>query len=202
MRLVGLTGGIGSGKSTVGRLLAEHGAVVIDADQVARDIVEPGEPALDEIVTRFGASVLDEEGRLDRPALAAIVFADDAARRDLEAITHPRIGERIVAQIAEIAAREHVDGEDPVVVVEHPLLIENGQAADYETLVVVVADEDVRLERLAAGRQIDAGDAAARMRAQATDEQRRAAATHVLENNGTPEQLRDQVDDVWAALTR
>jgi dephospho-CoA kinase len=202
MRLVGLTGGIGSGKSTVGQLLAEHGATVIDADQVARDVVETSEPALDEIVDRFGAGILDEDGRLDRPALAAVVFADETARRDLEAITHPRIGERILARVAEIAGREHVDGEDHVVVIEHPLLIENGQAHDYETLVVVVADEDVRLARLAAGRDIDPADAASRMRAQATDEQRRAAATFVLDNNGTLEQLMEQVDQVWAALTR
>ena len=202
MRLVGLTGGIGSGKSTVGQLFAAHGAVVIDADQVAREVVEPGEPALDDIVARFGADVLDDDGRLDRPALAAIVFEDDEARRDLEAITHPRIGERILARIAEVAGREHVDGEDHVVIVEHPLLIENGQHENYETLVVVLADEDVRLARLTGERGMAEDDARARMRAQATDDQRRQAATHVVENNGSTADLQRRVDEVWTALTR
>ncbi|MDX1511226.1 MAG: dephospho-CoA kinase [Nitriliruptorales bacterium] len=202
MRLVGLTGGIGSGKSTVGQLLAARGAVVIDADLVAREVVQPGEPALDEIVTRFGRDVLDGEGRLDRPALAAIVFGDDDARRDLEAITHPRIGERILARIAEVAGREHIDGEDHIIIVEHPLLIENGQAANYETLVVVLADEEVRLARLTGERGMDEEDARARMRAQATDEERRRAATHVVENNGTTAELQRRVDEVWTALTR
>jgi dephospho-CoA kinase len=201
MRLVGLTGGIGSGKSAVGRLLAAHGAIVIDADQVAREVVEPGEPALAEIVARFGPQILDDEGRLDRPALSAIVFDDDGARRDLEAITHPRIGERILARIAEVAGREHVDGEDHVVIVEHPLLIENGQADAYEDLVVVFADEDVRLERLAA-RGVEADDAKARMRAQANDEDRRAAATHVIVNDGTMDDLTGDVEALWAELTR
>jgi dephospho-CoA kinase len=201
MRLVGLTGGIGSGKSAVGRLLAAHGAVVIDADQVAREVVEPGEPALAEIVARFGPEIVDDEGRLDRPALAAIVFDDETARRDLEAITHPRIGQQILTRIAEVAGREHVNGENNIVVVEHPLLIEIGQTDAYEDLVVVVADEDVRLERLAA-RGVQADDARARMRAQATDEERRAAATHVVVNDGTMDDLTRDVEALWVELTR
>lgn len=201
MRLVGLTGGIGSGKSSVGRLLAAHGAVVIDADRVAREIVEPGEPALDEIVARFGPAILDDQGQLDRAALAAIVFDDEESRRDLEEITHPRIGERILARIAEVAGGEHVDGEDHVVIVEHPLLIEKGQADAYENLVVVLADEERRLERLAA-RGVDAADARARMRAQATDEERRAAATHLIVNDGTMDDLTSEVEALWAQLSR
>lgn len=201
MRLVGLTGGIGSGKSSVGRLLAAHGAVVIDADRVAREIVEPGEPALDEIVARFGPAILDDQGQLDRAALAAIVFDDEESRRDLEEITHPRIGERILARIAEVAGGEHVDGEDHVVIVEHPLLIEKGQADAYENLVVVLADEERRLERLAA-RGVDAADARARMRAQATDEERRAAATHLIVNDGTMDDLTSDVEALWAQLSR
>lgn len=201
MRLVGLTGGIGSGKSSVGRLLAAHGAVVIDADRVAREIVEPGEPALDEIVARFGPAILDDQGQLDRAALAAIVFEDEESRRDLEEITHPRIGERILARIAEVAGGEHVDGEDHVVIVEHPLLIEKGQADAYENLVVVLADEERRLERLAA-RGVDAADARARMRAQATDEERRAAATHLIVNDGTMDDLTSDVEALWAQLSR
>lgn len=201
MRLVGLTGGIGSGKSAVGRLLAALGAVVIDADQVAREIVEPGEPALDEIAARFGQEILDHQGRLDRPALAAIVFEDESARRELEAITHPRIAERILARIAEVAGREHVDGEDHVVVVEHPLLVENGQAGAYEDLIVVLADEELRLERLAS-RGVEAADARARMRAQATDEERRSAATHLILNDGTMEDLTKDVEALWAELSR
>lgn len=200
MHLVGLTGGIGSGKSTVARLLAERGAIVIDADQVAREVVEPGEPALDEIVARFGPEVLDAEGRLDRPALAAIVFQDDGARRDLEAITHPRIGERVAARIAEAQAAEETDGRTRVVVVDHPLLVESGAAAGYPTVVVVEAPVDERVRRLVQQRGMDASDARARVAAQADDATRRAAATHVVDNGGGPDDLGPQVDAILAEL--
>ena len=200
MRLVGLTGGIGSGKSTVARLLAEHGAIVVDADQVARDVVEPGEPALDEIRDRFGSGVIDPEGRLDRAALATIVFGDDAARRDLEGITHPRIGQRVADRIAEARAAEDADGRERLVVVDHPLLVESGAAAGYETVIVVEAPLEVRVRRLVEARGMDEGDARARVRAQADDATRRAAATHVVDNGGDLEALRGQVEAILADL--
>ena len=196
MRLVGLTGGIGSGKSTVARLLAERGAIVVDADQVAREVVEPGEPALAAIADRFGPDVIGEDGRLDRPAMAAIVFGDDAARRDLEAITHPRIGERIAQHIADAQAAEEADGRERLVVLDHPLLVESGAAEGYETVIVVEAPLEVRVRRLVQARGMDEGDARARVRAQADDATRRAAATHVVDNSGELDALREQVEAI------
>lgn len=184
MRVVGLTGGIGSGKSTVARLLGERGAIVIDADQVARQIVEPGEPALAEIAAHFGLEMLTEGGTLDRPALAAVVFNDDQARRDLEAITHPRIGDRIVAQIAEARRAERSDGSGRVVVLDHPLLVETGTAQACDEVVVVTAPEDLRVSRLVDQRGMDESDARARIAAQTDDATRVAAATHVVDNSG------------------
>lgn len=198
MHLVGLTGGIGSGKSTVARLLAERGAIVVDADQVAREVVEPGEPALDEIAERFGARVIDPTGRLDRPAMAAIVFEDPAARRELEAITHPRIADAITARIAELQAAEDTDGRSRTVVVDHPLLVESGSAAGFPTVIVVVAPEEERVRRLVEHREMDESDARARVAAQARDDTRRAAATHVIDNAGTLEDLVPQVEAVLA----
>lgn len=192
MRVIGLTGGIGSGKSTVGRLLSEAGAVVIDADQAARDVVAPGQPALAEITERFGPGVVQADGTLDRPVLAAIVFADQAEREALEAITHPRIGARIQEQIDAAAAAERDDGHDRLVVVEHPLLVETGLAAGYEVVVVVLAPVEVRVRRLVE-RGLDEQDARARIAAQATDEQRRAAATHLVDNGGDLDHLHEQV---------
>lgn len=203
MRLVGLTGGIGSGKSTVARRLAEHGAIVVDADEVAREIVEPGEPALAAIAERFGPEVIDGDGRLDRPAMAALVFEDEAARRDLEAITHPRIGERVAQRIAAAEAAERADGRERLVVVDHPLLVESGAAAGYETVIVVEAPLEVRVRRLVEARGMDEADARARVRAQADDATRRAAATHVVDNSGDLAALEDQVtailDDLGVA---
>ncbi len=202
MHLVGLTGGIGSGKSTVARLLAERGAIVVDADQVAREVVEPGEPALDEIAERFGADVIDPQGRLDRAAVAAIVFGDAEARRDLEAITHPRIAEGVAARIAEAQAAEDADGRTRTVVVDHPLLVESGSADGFPTVIVVVAPEEERVRRLVEYRGMDESDARARVAAQADDDTRRAAATHVVDNGGAPEDLVPQVDAVLADLRR
>ena len=200
MRLVGLTGGIGSGKSTVARRLAAHGAVVVDADEVAREVVEPGEPALQEIRERFGRDVVDPQGRLDRAALATIVFGDEAARRDLEGITHPRIGQRVADRIAQAQAAEDADGRERLVVVDHPLLVESGAAAGYETVIVVEAPLQVRVQRLVEARGMDEDDARARVRAQADDATRRAAATHVVDNGGDLEALEAQVDDILADL--
>lgn len=200
MRLIGLTGGIGSGKSTVARLFAERGAIVVDADQVAREVVEPGEPALAEIVEHFGPDVVDAEGRLDRPALAAVVFGDDEARRALEAITHPRIGERIGEHVEQARADEAADGRERVVVVDHPLLVESGAVVGFDTVVVVETPVDVRVRRLVDARGMDEADARARVAAQADDATRRAAATHLIDNGGEPDALGAQVDAVLAEL--
>jgi dephospho-CoA kinase len=187
---IGLTGGIGSGKSTVSRLLAEHGAVIVDADAIAREVVEPGTPGLAAVVEAFGTGVLAPDGSLDRPALAAVVFADPEARRRLDAIVHPLVRAR-AAEVAAAAA------PDAVVVHDVPLLVETGQAGLYDVVVVVEADPETRVARLVQ-RGLTAEDARARMAAQATDEQRRAVADVVLDNSGTPERLAEQVDRVWA----
>jgi dephospho-CoA kinase len=187
---IGLTGGIGSGKSTVSALLAQHGAVVVDADRIAREVVEPGTPGLAAIVEAFGSGVLTPDGALDRPALAAVVFADPGARRTLDGIVHPLVRAR---------GRELEAGAPPGSVVVHdvPLLVETGQASSYDLVVVVLADEETRVARLVQ-RGLTAEDARARIAVQATDEQRRAAADVVLDNTGTPEELARQVDRFWA----
>lgn len=199
MYLVGLTGGMGSGKSTVAARLAEHGCRLVDADAVAREVVEPGEPALAELATHFGEAILADDGRLDRAALARLAFADAAARGLLEAITHPRISTRIDERIA--AASSVASGDPPpIVVLDHPLLIETGAIERFDALVVVLADTDVRLHRLAEHRGIDVADARARIDTQASDEQRRAAATHIIVNDDGLDELYAQVDRVYAEL--
>ena len=189
---VGLTGGVGSGKSTVAALLAEHGAVIIDADAIAREVVEPGAPGFDAVVARFGDAVVDADGRLDRPALAAIVFNDEAQRADLNAIVHPLVGARM-AEVMESAP------EGTVAVWDVPLLVENGAAPGFEYVIVVEASVPTRLARLAA-RGMAEQDARDRMAAQASDEQRRAAADAVINNDGGLDELRDRVEAVWAAI--
>jgi dephospho-CoA kinase len=187
---IGLTGGIGSGKSTVSALLAARGAVVIDADRIARQVVEPGTPGLAAVAEAFGPGVLTPDGSLDRPALAAIVFADPAAREKLDGIVHPLVRSRA----AELAAAAP---EDAVVVHDVPLLVETGQAGSYDLVLVVQADPDTRIDRLVR-RGLTEEDARARIAAQASDEQRRAVADVVLENDGTPDDLAEQVDRFWA----
>lgn len=199
MHLVGLTGGIGSGKSTVAGLLADRGAVVIDADRIAREIVEPGQPALAEIVEAFGDEFVDGDGALRRAALAERVFGDEDARARLNAITHPRIADRIHRRVEALAAR---DEPPPVVVVDHPLLVETGQADRFPTVVVVTAPEETRVQRLVRHRGMDEGDVRARLRSQATDQTRRDAADVVLDNSGDPGRLEAQVDELWRRLTR
>jgi dephospho-CoA kinase len=186
---IGLTGGIGSGKSTVSALLAERGAVVIDADRIAREVVAPGTPGLAAVAEAFGDGVLAPDGSLDRPALAAIVFADPEARARLDAIVHPLVR----ARAAEIAAAAPPDA---VVVNDVPLLVETGQAGAYELVLVVEADTATRVARLVQ-RGLSAEDARARMAAQASDGQRRAVADVVLDNSGTREELAAQVDRFW-----
>jgi dephospho-CoA kinase len=188
--MVGLTGGIGAGKSAVADRLAELGAVVIDADRLARAAVAPGTEGLAEVVDAFGDGVLTTDGALDRQALASRVFGDDGARRRLEEIIHPRVRARTAELVAAAPA-------DAVVVNDVPLLVEAGLAPAYEVVVVVAADEQTRIGRLVADRGMTPEQARERIRAQATDEQRRAVADVVIVNNGTREALRRRVDEVW-----
>jgi dephospho-CoA kinase len=188
--MVGLSGGIGSGKSVVAARLAELGAVVIDADRLAREVVAPGTDGLAEVVAAFGAGVLDAEGGLDRPTLGRLVFEDAAARQRLEAIIHPRVR----ARTAELVAAAPPDA---IVVNDVPLLVEAGLAAGFGIVVMVLADEQARVRRLVETRGMSAADARSRIGAQATDEQRRAVADVVLENDGTLAELREKVDAVW-----
>jgi dephospho-CoA kinase len=190
--MVGLTGGIGAGKSAVAERLAAHGAVVIDSDRLAREAVAPGTDGLAEVVAEFGPEVLAGDGSLDRARLASVVFGDDAARRRLERIIHPRVRERTVELIAAAPP-------DSVVVNDVPLLVEAGLAEAYEVVIVVLADEETRVERLVHDRGMTRDEATARIRAQATDEQRRAVADVVIVNDGTIEDLHKKVDEVWAA---
>ena len=188
---IGLTGGIGSGKSTAAARFAELGALVIDADVLAREAVEPGTDGLAAVVAEFGEQVLDADGRLDRPALARLVFGDEAARGRLNAIVHPRVRARAVELIAAAPP-------GTVVVQDVPLLVETEQAGAYDLVVVVEAPEELRVRRLAADRGMSAEEVRARMASQAADEQRRAVADVVLVNDGTPDDLSAKVDALWA----
>ncbi len=190
MLRVGLTGGIGAGKSVVARRLAERGATVVDADLIAREVVEPGTPGLAAVVEEFGAGVLAPDGALDRPALGKIVFADEDRRRALNAIVHPLVGRR---------RQELVDaaGPDAVVVEDIPLLVENGLTAGFALVIVVHAPEHERLRRLVEDRGMTEADALARIRAQATDDQRRAAADVWLDNSGSLVDIEAAVDALW-----
>ncbi|MBK1788501.1 dephospho-CoA kinase [Prauserella cavernicola] len=191
MLRVGLTGGIGAGKSTVAARLAEHGAVLIDADRIAREVVEPGTEGLAELVAAFGHGILDAEGALDRPALAARAFGDDESRLRLNAIMHPRIRDRTVELMAAVAP-------DAIVVHDVPLLVEGGMAPNYHLVLVVDAAEDVRVRRLTESRGMSEQDARARIAAQASPEQRRAAADVWLDNSGSRDIVLAQVDELWA----
>jgi dephospho-CoA kinase len=195
---IGLTGGIGAGKSAVSARFAAHGAVVVDADTIAREVVEPGTPGLAAITAEFGRDVLASDGTLDRAALAAIVFADPERRTALEAIVHPLVAQRSGQLIAAAPAQA-------VVVYDVPLLVElvgRGQRStdEYDVVVVVEAPEEVRIERLVA-RGLPEWDAEARIASQASDEERRALADHVIVNDGSLEELDAQVDALWSTLT-
>lgn len=196
--MVALTGGIGSGKSSVAQRLAALGAVVVDADAIARQVVEPGTPGLAAVVQEFGTEVLAPDGSLDRGALAAIVFSDPQRRQALEAIVHPLVGRRSAELLAAAAP-------DAVVVYDVPLLAESlgtgrDRTGEFDVVVVVEAPEELRVKRLVA-RGLSEADARARIAAQATDAQRREIADHILDNSGDLAHLTAQVDALWATLT-
>nr|WP_238385298.1 dephospho-CoA kinase [Nesterenkonia muleiensis] len=193
MLRVGLTGGIASGKSVVSQRLAEHGAVVIDADKLARDVVAPGGNGLDEIVSEFGPEVLTAEGSLDRPAMGKIVFDNDDARARLNAIIHPRVR-------AEATRVREASAPGSVVVEDIPLLVETGQQDRFDVVVVVQAPYEERIRRMVEDRGMSRTEAESRIASQATDEQRAAAADVVLDNSGTLEDLRGQADELWEEL--
>ncbi|MCX4749711.1 dephospho-CoA kinase [Kitasatospora sp. NBC_01287] len=193
-RKIGLTGGIGAGKSAVADLLVALGAVLIDSDRIAREVVAPGTPGLAAVAAEFGPGVLGADGALDRPALGAIVFGDPARLRALNAIVHPLVR----ARSAELEAAA---APGAVVVHDVPLLVENGLQPLYDQVIVVDADESVRLDRLVRLRGMSEDEARSRMAAQATREQRLAAADLVVANNGTVEELERRVAAVWERLT-
>ncbi|GAO12605.1 dephospho-CoA kinase [Streptomyces lydicamycinicus] len=190
---VGLTGGIGAGKSEVSRLLASYGAVIVDADKIAREVVEPGTPGLAAVVEEFGADILAPDGTLDRPKLGGIVFSDPGKLKALNAIVHPLVG----ARSAELEASA---GPDAVVVHDVPLLTENGLAPLYDLVVVVDAAPQTQLDRLVRLRGMAEDEAKSRMAAQATREQRLAVADLVIDNDGPLEALEPQVRAVWERL--
>ena len=194
MLLVGLTGGIGSGKSTVARLLAQRGAVVIDADDLARQAVAPGTAGFNRVVEAFGRDILSDDGDIDRRRLGDVVFADGDRRRQLEAIVHPEISRLFVE------ALEPYRATDRVVVYSIPLLVERGMAGTFDLVVVVVADAARRVERVVRDRGFDPEDVRARIAAQVSDDERSRAADVLLDNDGEPGDLEAQVDRLWSDL--
>ncbi|MFJ9177796.1 dephospho-CoA kinase [Streptomyces sp. NPDC102360] len=195
MLKVGLTGGIGAGKSEVSRLLVERGAVLIDADKIAREVVEPGTDGLAAVVEAFGDGVLAPDGSLDRPKLGSVVFADADKLATLNKIVHPLVGTRS-------AELEATAGADSVVIHDVPLLTENGLAPLYDLVIVVDASPETQLDRLTRLRGMSEEDARARMSAQATREKRLEIADIVIDNDVPLERLRERVDEVWAELAR
>ena len=192
MRRIGLTGGIGSGKSTVARMLEDLGAVVIDADQVSRELVEPGMPALAELVEAFGPQILREDGSLNRGLLAQIAFASPQATARLNAIMHPRI--------ASESARRIQAADGSVVVYDMPLLVETGQRDVVDVVIVVDVPEDEQVRRAVELRGMDPVDVRRRIQAQASRQQRRAVADYVIDNSGTLDETRAQVSAIWPSL--
>jgi dephospho-CoA kinase len=192
--LVGLTGGIGSGKSTVARLLERHGAVVIDADQLAREAVEKGGPGFERVVDAFGPSILTPAGDLDRSALAARIFSDPVQKATLEAIVHPEVARRFSESVDRYRAT------DRVVVYVTPLLVELGLAPAFDAVIVVTASPHLRVSRVASDRGLSPDEVRRRMAAQATDDQRAEVANVLIDNDGSLAELAPQVDRLWADL--
>ena len=195
MKKIGLTGGIGSGKSTVAKLLAEAGFKVVDADQIARDIMEPGSPVLDDVADAFGADVIREDGTLDRGKLAGRAFVDKRATEKLNSITHPAIRAESERRFADAEA-----AGEPAVVYDMPLLVDIGMHRDMDLTVVVDVDADERVRRLVSSRGLDEADARARIAQQIDDATRKAAADVIIDNNGAIDALRPQVDELIARL--
>ena len=195
MIVVGLTGGIGAGKSTVSKLLAERGAAIVDADQIARDLQSPGSPVLNQMAERFGAQIVNEDGSLDRAGVAAIVFSDKAALDDLNGIVHPAMQAEIQRQIDLNA------GTDRVVVLDFPLLGENPRKGLAGTIVVDIPYE-LAVERVVEYRGMDESDARNRINSQISRKERLAQATHVVDNSGTFDSLASQVDELWSAIVK
>ncbi len=194
--VVGLTGGIGSGKSTIARLFADEGVPVVDADQVAREVVEPGTPGLDAVVQRFGPEILAPDGTLDRKKLGERVFADEGARRELEAILHPRIAQASMQRFAQLASEGH-----PYAIYEAALLVENGSHRMMSALVVVTASERTQLARVVARDGLSEAEAEARIAAQLPLEDKVRVADYVIENDGSLEQARARTREVHRALS-
>lgn len=191
MLLIGLTGGIGSGKSTVSSLLAANGAVILDADAITRSLQVPGTAVFDAMVERFGPGIIAEDGSLDRGAVAAIVFADEQAKRDLEGIVHPAVGAEMLTRLQALA------DVDTVVIYDVPLLVESGRKG-YAAVIVVDIDPELAVARLVEHRGMAEADARARIANQAAREERLAVADLVIDNSGTRAQLQKQVDEAWA----
>ena len=191
MRVLGLTGGIGSGKSMVASMFAHLGADVIDADQLARDVVEPGQPALEEIASAFGREILLPDGRLDRGKLARIIFADPVARGKLNAITHPRIRQRMAAEVAARASRPGV------LIADIPLLYENDRTGSVQAVIVVWVDPQTQLRRLLERDGLTEEEARQRIAAQMPLDEKRARADVVIDNNGSRENTRRQVEAIY-----
>jgi dephospho-CoA kinase len=191
VKVLGLTGGIGSGKSMVASMFAQLGADVIDADQLAREVVEPGQPALEEIATAFGRDIMLPDGRLDRGKLGRIIFADPAARARLNAITHPRIQERMATEVA-------LRGSRPgVLIVDIPLLYENGRSGTVEAVIVVWVDSKTQLRRLSGRGGLTVDEAQQRIAAQMPLDEKRARADVVIDNSGSRENTRRQVEAIY-----
>lgn len=190
--MIGLTGGIGSGKSTVAAALVRRGALIVDADAIARSVVEPGQPTLAKLVDHFGSSILHDDGSLNRPRLAELAFANEEERKVLDSITHPAIGEEFLRILAEAPA-------DAVVVHDVPLLVESTRGYDYAGVIVVEAPLSVRLDRLEL-RGVPRDDAERRIAQQASDEERRKVATWLVDNRGDLDALEAQVATIWPQI--
>ena len=193
--VVGLTGGIGSGKSTTASCFSQHGAVVIDADAISRALTAPGSPVVDELAAKFGTGILQTDGALDRAALAAIVFNNPASLSELNAIMHPKIRAEALAQIGKVDPNQ-------IVVYDMPLLVETNSVAICDVVVVVDVDTERQVERLVANRDMSVVQAEERIHNQSSREIRNAAATWIIENNGTPQELEECCDFVWEEIVK